>query len=216
MHESSIAVEGRGRAAGGARRGAATKISVFVAALLPLLWLVYRAVTDDLGAEPVRELELETGRWTLRLLAATLAITPLRRLFGWNGLVKYRRMVGLFTFFYATVHLALWVGADYLFAFDQMAEEIVKHRYILVGMATYLLLLPLAITSTKGWIRRLGGARWNRLHRLVYLAAITGTVHYLWAVKKDTLWPVVYLVVFAVLLGLRAWWWKRRPVRRET
>jgi sulfoxide reductase heme-binding subunit YedZ len=202
-------VEGRGP------RAASRKPLVFLAALAPLLWLAYRALTDDLGAEPVRELELETGRWTLRLLAATLALTPLRRLFGWNGLAKHRRMLGLFTFFYASVHLALWVGADFLFAFDQMAEEIVKHRYILIGMATWLLLLPLAVTSTKGWMRRLGGARWNRLHRLVYLAAITGTVHYLWAVKKDTLWPVVYLLVFAALLGVRVWWWKRRSVMRD-
>lgn len=185
---------------------------VFVAALLPLLWLAWRAASDDLGAEPIRELELETGRWTLRLLAATLALTPLRRLFGWNGLAKYRRMLGLFTFAYATIHLSLWVGPDYLFAFDQMAEEIAKHRYILVGMATWLLLLPLALTSTKASIRRLGGARWNRLHRLVYLAAITGTVHYLWAVKKDTLWPLLYLATFAALLGVRAWWVFRKRV----
>lgn len=195
------------------RRRTSYKPLVFLAALAPLLWLVYRAVTDDLGAEPVRELEIETGLWTLRLLAATLALTPLRRLFGWNGLVKYRRMLGLFTFFYATVHLSLWVGPDYLFAFDQMAEEIVKHRYILVGMATYLLLVPLAITSTKGWVRRLGGARWNRLHRLIYLAAIGGTVHYLWAVKKDTLFPIVYFLLFAALLGMRVWWWRERRAR---
>jgi len=196
------------------RRRPSYKPLVVVAALAPLGWLVYRAVTDDLGAEPVRELEIETGLWTLRLLAATLALTPLRRLFGWNGLVKYRRMLGLFVFFYATVHLALWVGPDYLFAFDQMAEEIVKHRYILVGMATYLLLLPLAITSTKGWVRRLGGTRWNRLHRLVYLAAIGGTVHYLWAVKKDTLFPIVYFVLFAALLGVRLFWWRRKRAMR--
>lgn len=204
---SAIGSSGRG-----SRRS--YKPFVFLAALLPLLWLAYRAFTDDLGAEPIRELEIETGLWTLRLLAVTLALTPLRRFLGWNWLVKYRRMLGLFTFFYATIHLSLWVGPDYLFAFDQMAEEIVKHRYILVGMATYLLLVPLAITSTKGWVRRLGGARWNRLHRLIYLAAIGGTVHYLWAVKKDTLFPIVYFLLFAALLGVRVYWWrsgKRRP-----
>jgi methionine sulfoxide reductase heme-binding subunit len=187
------------------------KALVFVACLLPLAWLAYRAATDDLGADPVRKLEIQTGLWTLRFLAAALAVTPLRRLTGWGRLAQYRRMLGLFTFFYACVHLSMWVGLDYFFAFDQMAEEIVKHRYILVGMATWLLLLPLAVTSTKGWQRRLGGARWNRLHRLVYLAAITGTVHYLWAVKKDTLWPVAYLVTFAALLGLRLWWKVARP-----
>lgn len=183
---------------------------VFVAALLPLAHLVWRGVNDDLTAEPIRELEIETGLWTLRFLAATLALTPLRRLTGWNGLVKYRRMLGLFTFFYATIHLSMWVAVDYFFAVDQMVEEIVKHRYILVGMTTYLLLVPLAITSTKGWVRRLGGTRWNRLHRLVYLAALGGTVHYLWAVKKDTFFPLVYLTLFAVLLGLRVLWWRAK------
>ena len=185
---------------------AALKPLVFLACLLPLAWLAYQAATDGLGADPVRKLEIQTGLWTLRFLAATLAVTPLRRLTGWGRLAPYRRMLGLFTFFYACVHLSLWVGLDYFFAFDQMAEEIVKHRYILVGMATWLLLLPLAVTSTKGWQRRLGGARWNRLHRLVYVAAVTGTVHYLWAVKKDTLWPIAYLATFLVLLGLRLWW----------
>ncbi|HYD51289.1 MAG TPA: protein-methionine-sulfoxide reductase heme-binding subunit MsrQ [Gemmatimonadaceae bacterium] len=190
--------------------GSLAQRAITTVALAPILWLTFRALTDDLGAEPVRELELETGRWTLRLLAATLAVTPLRRLTGWNALVKSRRTLGLFAFAYATIHLLLWAGADYLFAIDQMAEEIVKHRYILVGMATWLLLLPLAVTSTKGWIRRLGGARWNRLHRLVYVAALGGTVHYLWAVKKDTLWPLLYLATFAVLLGVRVWWWRKR------
>jgi methionine sulfoxide reductase heme-binding subunit len=184
---------------------------VFLLCLGPLAWLVWRGVTGDLGAEPVRELELETGLWTLRFLAATLALTPLRRLFSWGALAKYRRMLGLFTFFYASVHLSLWVGADYLFNVEFMVEEIVKHKYILVGMLTYLILLPLALTSTKGWIRRLGGTRWNRLHRLVYLAAVTGTVHYLWAVKKDTFFPLVYFALFAALLGTRAVWsWRAR------
>ena len=190
------------------------KALIFVAALLPLAHLVWRGVNDDLTAEPIRELEIETGLWTLRFLAATLALTPLRRLTGWNGLVKYRRMLGLFTFFYATIHLAMWVVVDYFFAFDQMVEEIVKHRYILVGMATYLILVPLAITSTKGWVRRLGGTRWNRLHRLVYLAALGGTVHYLWAVKKDTFFPLVYLALFTLLLGVRLVWWNATRRKR--
>lgn len=183
---------------------------IFAAALVPLAWLAWRGVTGGLGADPIRELELETGRWTLRMLAATLAITPLRMLTGMGALVKLRRMLGLFTFFYATVHLAMWVGVDWFFDVPAMAEEIVKHRYILVGMLTWLLLLPLAITSTKGWIRRLGGRRWNLLHRLVYVAAITGTIHYLWAVKLDTFWPFVYFATFAVLLGVRVWMRVRR------
>jgi sulfoxide reductase heme-binding subunit YedZ len=175
---------------------------VFVAALVPLFGIAWKAWTNDLGANPIREAEIQTGLWTLRFLAITLSITPFRKSFGWNWLVKYRRMLGLFTFFYACVHLSMWVGVDWFFAWGDMWQEIVKHKYILIGMATWLILLPLAITSTKGWVRRLG-KDWTRLHRLVYVAAITGTVHYLWAVKKDTFFPLVYLSVFAMLLGYR-------------
>ena len=176
--------------------------ALFVACLVPLAYIGWKFATDRLGANPIRELEIETGLWTLRLLAATLAVTPVRRAFGWNWLVKYRRMLGLFTFAYACVHLSMWVGVDWFFAWGDMWGEIVKHKYILIGMATWLTLLPLALTSTRGWVRRLG-KRWTALHRLVYLAAITGTVHYLWAVKKDTFFPLVYLAVFAMLLSYR-------------
>lgn len=181
------------------------KPAVFVVALLPLAHLAWRAASDDLGADPIRELELQTGRWTLRLLAATLAVTPVRLLSRAGVLARYRRMLGLFTFFYASIHLALWIGVDWYFDVPAMAEEIAKHRYILVGMLTWLLLLPLAVTSTNGWVRRLGGARWARLHRLVYFAAVSATIHYLWAVKKDTLWPLLYLATFGLLLGARVW-----------
>ena len=178
--------------------------ALFVGCLLPLAYIGWKFSTDRLGANPIRELEIETGLWTLRLLAVTLAITPFRRALGWNWLVKYRRMLGLFTFTYACIHLSMWVGVDWFFAWSDMWGEIVKHKYILVGMTTFVLMLPLALTSTKGWVRRLGGARWARLHQLVYACAITGTVHYLWAVKKDTLFPLVYLSVFVLLLGYRA------------
>ena len=185
---------------------------VFTACLGPVAYLAWRGLTDRLGADPIREVQIETGLWALRFLAATLAVSPVRRLTGWSGAVKYRRMLGLFSFFYASVHLAWWVGVDWFFDFGAMWEEIVKHKYILVGMATFVLMTPLAVTSTKGWIRRLGGRRWNRLHRLVYLCALGGTVHYLWAVKKDTFFPLMYLAVFALLLGYRgyAWWQGRR------
>jgi sulfoxide reductase heme-binding subunit YedZ len=194
------------------RRTTLLKPGLFLVCLFPLAYLAWRGVTDRLGADPIREMQIETGLWALRFLAATLTISPLRRLTGWNVLVKYRRMLGLFTFFYASVHLAWWVGVDWFFDFPAMWEEIVKHKYILVGMATFLLMTPLAVTSTKGWVRRLGGARWAKLHRLVYLCAIGGTVHYLWAVKKDTFYPLVYFTVFALLLGYRAyaWWGGRR------
>ena len=169
---------------------------------MPLAWIAWKFTHDALGANPIRELEIETGLWTLRLLAVTLSITPIRKAFGWNFLVKYRRMLGLFTFFYACVHLSMWAGVDWFFAWDDMGHEIAKHRYILIGMLTWLIMVPLAVTSTKGWVRRLG-KRWAALHRLVYVAAITGTIHYLWAVKKDTFFPVVYLATFALLLGYR-------------
>ena len=184
---------------------------VFVVCLIPAALLAWNfwGVTHDrpeaLGADPVRNAEIFTGLWTLRFLAITLAVTPVRELLGLGALAKYRRMFGLFTFFYACIHLSMWVGVDWYFDLHAMGAEIVKHKYILIGMTTFLLLVPLALTSTKGSVRRLGGARWARLHRLIYLSAITGTVHYLWAVKKDTLFPLVYLLVFVVLLGFRLW-----------
>ena len=189
---------------------------VFIAALVPLAWGVWAFFTDRLGANPIREAEIFTGLWTLRFLALTLAVTPLRRISGIGILAKYRRMLGLFTFFYATVHLSLWFGVDWFFDWPAMWHEIVKHKYILIGMATFIILLPLAITSTNGWVRRLGGKRWAKLHRLVYVAAITGTVHYLWAVKKDTFFPLVYLATFAVLLGYRVFDARRKHAPRST
>ncbi|HET9424190.1 MAG TPA: protein-methionine-sulfoxide reductase heme-binding subunit MsrQ [Gemmatimonadaceae bacterium] len=175
---------------------------VFLLCLVPAAWIAWAVATNNLGANPIREAEIQTGLWTLRFLAISLTVTPARRLTGWNVLAKYRRMLGLFTFFYACVHLSLWF-VDWWFDWPAMWDEIVKHKYILIGMTTFLLLLPLAVTSTNGWVRRLGGKRWARLHRLVYLAAVTGTIHYLWAVKKDTFFPFVYLVIFAILLGYR-------------
>ena len=158
---------------------------------------------SSLAADQIHDTQIRTGLWTLRFLAISLAVTPARQLLGLGALATYRRSLGLFAFFYACVHVATWTWADTNFDLPFMWKEIVKHKYILVGMLTFLLLVPLAVTSTKGSIRRLGGKRWNRLHRLVYVAAVTGTVHYLWAVKKDTLFPVVYFVVFALLLGYR-------------
>jgi sulfoxide reductase heme-binding subunit YedZ len=189
----------------------AIKRAVFVLCLFPMAWLALETWqvlvrgSLALGANPIRELEIQTGLWTLRFLAITLAVTPLRELSGIGMLARYRRMFGLFTFTYACVHLSMWVGVDWFFDWGEMGREIVKHKYILVGMATFLMLVPLAVTSTKGWVRRLGGRRWARLHQLVYVCAITGTVHYLWAVKKDTLFPLVYFTLFAALLGYRLW-----------
>ena len=187
---------------------------VFAICLIPaalIAWNLYRVVTGtggltDLGANPITKVEILTGLWTLRFLAITLAVTPVREISGIGQLAKYRRMFGLFTFFYACVHVSMWVGVDWFFDWRSMGDEIIKHKYIFVGMATFLTLIPLAITSTNGWVRRLGGKRWAKLHRLVYVAAVGGTVHYLWAVKKDTLFPLAYFATFALLLGYRAFY----------
>ena len=186
---------------------------VFIICLLPFAWLFWRAVNADLGAAPYEELEKQTGRWTLRILAATLAVTPLRRLLGWNALIRYRRMLGLFVFFYACIHLTAYLYLDMQFVMADIVEDIIEHKYITIGMFAFLTLIPLAITSTKGWIRRLG-RRWQKLHRLIYVTAIAGTIHYLWAVKKDTFDPLVYLTIFVALLGYRLVMWQRR--RRRT
>jgi sulfoxide reductase heme-binding subunit YedZ len=192
----------------------ALKSLVFVLALVPLGLLVFDAFTDRLGANPIEEIQLRTGRWALRFLAITLAVTPLRRISGWNELIKYRRMLGLFAFFYATVHLGNYIGLDMFFDVGDIVEDIVEHPYITLGMTAWLLLVPLAVTSTKGWVRRLGGKRWNQLHRLIYPAAIAATIHYLWAVKKDTFLPLVYLGVFVILFAWRVWAWNERRRRR--
>ncbi|HEU4564982.1 MAG TPA: protein-methionine-sulfoxide reductase heme-binding subunit MsrQ [Gemmatimonadaceae bacterium] len=186
-------------------RTRALKALLFAAGLVPLALVAWAAFAGNLGANPIREFQHRTGIWTLRFLALTLAVTPLRRLTGWNEAIKYRRMLGLFAFFYASVHLVNYMIFDWSLDLPEIAKDVAKHKYITVGMAGFLLLLPLAITSTKGWIRRLGGRRWQQLHRLIYAAAIAGVVHYLWAVKKDITLPLAYAALFAVLLGTRAW-----------
>lgn len=184
--------------------------AVWVFALLPLATIGYALLATGLGANPIDELEHLTGRWTMRFLAASLAITPLIRLTGWGWLIPQRRLLGITTFVWASVHLATYIGLDMFFNVADIVEDVVKHLYITVGMLTFLLLLPLALTSTKASIRRLGARRWQRLHRLVYVAAVTATIHYLWAVKKDTLVPILYFGIFAALLGFRLIWRRGR------
>jgi sulfoxide reductase heme-binding subunit YedZ len=154
----------------------------------------------------VHELRLQTGRWTLRILAASLAITPLRRITGQNWLIKYRRPIGLFAFFYAILHLITYMWLQQQFAWGDMLEDVTRRAYIIVGTLALLAMIPLALTSTKGWIRRMG-KNWTKLHRLVYVSAILATVHYLWAVKKDTTAPLIYLAIFMSLLGFRVYLW---------
>jgi sulfoxide reductase heme-binding subunit YedZ len=180
---------------------------VFVACLVPFGSLVYRAVWGDLGANPVETITNSTGIWTLRLIVATIAITPLRWLTKWNPIIQLRRMIGLFAFFYGTIHFSIYFVLDRSLMFDGLWEDIVLRPYITVGFLAFVLMIPLALTSTKGWIRRLGGRRWNLLHRLVYVTAMLGVVHYLWKVKLDVTNPLYYAAIVAVLLGVRAFRW---------
>ena len=196
------------------RRGRSTRTAarlvgpaLVLLAMVPALLLVARAlgVAGDLGTDPVETLEQQTGIWALRFLALTLLVTPLRRLIGWNWLAKHRRILGVAAFAYATVHLLVYLVVDQGLALGFIVEDIAEHPWVTIGMATWLMLLPLAVTSTAGWVRRLGGRRWARLHRLTYVCAATGTLHYLLAVKKDISLPLVYATIFAALLGYRLW-----------
>ena len=161
------------------------KVCVFVAALGPFAYLLYGAFADTLGANPIDAVTDETGTWTLRFLTLTLLVTPLRKWTGWNPLIRFRRMLGLFAFFYGTLHFLTYLVLDQFFAFDEIVADIVKRPFITVGFTAFVLMIPLALTSTAASIRRLGGKRWNLLHKLVYLSAIGGVVHYLWLVKSD-------------------------------
>jgi sulfoxide reductase heme-binding subunit YedZ len=185
---------------------------VFVLALTPGLWLLFRTLTGRLSANPIEDLTLNTGIWALRLLLVTLAITPLRRLTGWNQIIQYRRMLGLFAFAYATVHLLIYVVLDQGLAFEYILPDIVKRPYITAGMTAFVLVVPLAVTSTRGWIRRLG-RRWQLLHRLVYVSAIAACLHFLWKVKVMIGEPVYYALILAALLGFRLLW-RLRPTAK--
>ncbi len=194
----------------GPRIGRALTPVVFVVLLAPAIWLAYAVVTGRIDGDVVKILEIDTGTLALRSLAYTLAITPLRQLTGWAWLATYRRMLGLFVFFYATVHMLIYFGLDLELRFGEIWTSIVKRPYITIGMLSWLILVPLAITSPNFMAKKLGGAKWKKLHRLTYVVAITATTHYLWAVKKDTFWPLVYFALFAGLLAVRVIAWRRK------
>lgn len=195
------------------RRRIVVKAVLWFVCLAPALSLGIAALTDGLGANPIEEITHRTGWWALLLLTVTLAITPLRRLAGKPGWVRYRRLVGLFAFFYATLHFLTYLVLDQFFGWSYIVEDIADRPFITVGFAAWLLLLVLAVTSTTGWIRRLR-KNWQRLHRLIYAAALAGGVHFLWKVKADTREPVIFLVAIVALLLLRAWApWKRNTER---
>ena len=179
------------------------KVLVWVVCLLPALWLGYEALAGQLGANPIEEVLHRTGWWALALLMVSLAVTPIRRITGWNRVIRYRRLLGLFAFAWATAHFLGYVVLDQWFAWSFIVEDIAERPFILVGFAAWLLLLPLAVTSTRGWIRRLG-KRWGVLHRLVYLAAALGSLHFFWKVKADTREPLAFIAVLVALLLLRA------------
>jgi len=179
------------------------KPTVAAAALAPLAYLALGAWRGSLGANPIEAVTRSTGVWTLRLLILTLAVTPLRRLTGWNDVIRLRRMLGLFAFFYGSLHLLTYVWLDQFFDWQAMAKDVVKRPFITAGFSAFVLLVPLAATSTAGMIRRLGGRAWRRLHRLAYVAAALGVVHYWWLVKLDTRPPLRYGVLLAALLLVR-------------
>lgn len=196
-----------------------TKPMLFVLATLPFAWVILGAFGVggvSLGANPVEAILDDMGIWSLRLLLVTLAVTPLRALTGWTWLLGYRRMLGLFAFFYLVLHLATYVALDRSLDVGLMLEDVAKRPFITIGLLAFLLLLPLAVTSTRGWMRRLG-KRWQRLHRLVYPAAVLGVWHYYWQVKLDTLEPTIYALILTGLLGWRvhAALRKRRRVARR-
>ncbi len=177
---------------------------VFVLCLLPFAYLLFGVLTsaDFLGANPVEYLAHRTGDWGLRFMLIVLMVSPLRRLTGWSGLLKFRRMLGLFAFFYVTLHLVVYVGLDLGFNWPDLGEDILERPYITVGFTAWLLLIPLALTSTRKMMRVLG-RHWKKLHQLVYLIAFAGVVHYVWLVKKDLSEPLIYVGIFVVLMLLR-------------
>ncbi|HUB78852.1 MAG TPA: protein-methionine-sulfoxide reductase heme-binding subunit MsrQ [Bryobacteraceae bacterium] len=192
-----------------------TKVAIFLACLIPFFRLAWRFYTGDLTPNPIEFVTHFTGDWAIRFVVVTLAISPLRKMLQLPDLIRFRRMFGLYAFFYASLHFATWFGLDKFFDMHEILADFTKRRFIIAGLVAYLSMVPLAITSTKGWIRRLGGRRWQLLHRLVYLTGIAVVIHYYWLVKSDIRWPVFYGSLVAILLAYRtaaALWLRRVPV----
>jgi methionine sulfoxide reductase heme-binding subunit len=188
---------------------------LYLAALMPLAWLLFALLTGRVMGDQVKFMQHVTGDTILTCLMLTLSVTPLRRLTGWNELIRVRRLIGLTAFWYACLHLTTYLVFDQSLSLSEILKDIVKHPWVLVGFTAFLCLVPLAITSTTGWVRRLGGKRWQRLHRLVYVAAVAGVLHYLWLVKKDIRLPLLYGAVLIVLLGSRVWLARERARDRR-
>ena len=186
------------------------KTAIWLTGLGPIVWLTVGFFRGTLGVLPVDTIILVQGRWTLVFLLATLAVTPIRRITGWNRVIQVRRLLGLFAFFHACVHFLAYAGIDQLFAVGYIIEDVLDRRYITAGFTALVLMIPLAVTSTKGWIRRLG-KRWGKLHRLAYLSASLGVLHFYWKVRADTFWPLVAALTLAGLFAVRLIYRKRAP-----
>src|ERR1051326_2077044 len=179
------------------------KVALFIVCLVPAAWLVFALLAECLSADPIKEITEETGIWALRFLLITLCITPLRKFTGWNNVIKYRRMLGLFAFFYGFLHFLTYAWLDQSLSVSSMLRDVYKRPFITAGFTGFAVMLPLAITSTKKWIMRLGGRRCQLLHRLTYISGIAGVVHYLWLVKSDIERPLVYGIFLSCLLAFR-------------
>jgi len=188
------------------------KVLLWAACLAPVFWLGWRAWNEDLTANPIEYITHYTGNWTLRLIVTTLAVSPLRKLFNLPSLIRYRRPVGLFAFFYGSLHFLTYFWLDKFFDMHAILKDVAKRPFITAGFTAFVCLVPLAITSTAGWIRRLGGKRWRNLHRLIYVTAIAGVAHYYWLVKSDHRLPILYGTLVAAELAYRLIAWKLRPV----
>ena len=178
------------------------KIPIFFLSLLPILIIFYQIIFNQLGPEPVKEITHVTGNWTLRFIIITLAMTPLQKFTKLNFWISYRRMFGLFVFFYASAHMMIYVGIDYRFDWSSIGDDIVKKKFIFAGFLAWLLLVPLALTSSKRMIRLLRD-KWKKLHKLIYIISLLGIIHYLWLVKVVTIEPLIYLIIIVILLTLR-------------
>jgi sulfoxide reductase heme-binding subunit YedZ len=203
------------RSAASRWRRRALKLGIGLAAMAPPAVTVLRFFTGGLGANPIAEAMNQLGLWTLVLLLAALACTPAKTLFGWNWPLAVRRLLGLCAFATGCLHFLTYFVLDQFFDFSAIGEDIVKRKFITVGFLAFVLLIPLAVTSTKGWVKRLGFPQWKRLHRLAYVATAAGVVHFIWRVKADLAEPLIYAGVFALLMGIRAvtWWKAQRAVR---
>ena len=178
------------------------KIVIFILSLIPIFFIIYQIITDQLGPEPIKDLTHHTGKWTLYFIIITLTMTPLKKITKLNIWISYRRMFGLFIFFYASVHMMTYVGLDYRFDLVSIGDDIIKKKYIFIGFSAWILLIPLAVTSNKRMMNILKD-KWKKLHRLIYLISLFGAIHYLWLVKRDLTEPLIFLTIILILLTFR-------------